>query len=283
MPRKAGRAAKSVCQTFQFEADRALFCAAEGTGLPSLLADGGTGTASDPYLIYNAEQLQNIAKISVYQGSACKICFGFKLMVSVTSGDYRRVKDLTISDLSIAHLTPSGYNGIGGFVGGIAGLNYGQIYNCSVSGTIDVDMYNAGVGGIVGSAFTGTISYCESNVDIYGTGRLGGISGQINGEISVSNCINSGSINYKFNTQSGCAAGIVGRCINGVVNYNTNNGEIIYFGEKSDSSSIKPCMAQIVGWLQSGSETGNKTNGSTDFSKLTSSQATYCTNDAIGR
>ena len=217
-------------------------------------------------------------------------------MVSVTSGDYRRnhamfetfenicvVKDLTISELSIAYLNPSGYNGIGGFVGGIAGLNYGQIYNCSVSGTIDVDMYNAGVGGIVGSAFTGTISYCESNVDIYGTGRLGGISGQINGEISVSNCINSGSINYKFNTQSGCAAGIVGRCINGVVNYNTNNGEIIYFGEKSDSSSIKPCMAQIVGWLQGGTVVGNKLFGSTDYSKLTSSQATYCTNDAIGR
>ena len=162
-------------------------------------------------------------------------------------------------------------------------MNYGQIYNCSVSGTIDVDMYNANVGGIVGSASSGMVTYCENNVDVYGTGRIGGILGQVNGSVVVANCINSGSINYKFNTQSGCAAGIVGKCIKGSVSYNINNGKIAYYGDANSSSNNKPCMAQIVGWLQSGSETGNKTNGSTDFSKWTSSQAIYCTNGAVGR
>ena len=64
-------------------------------------------------------------------------------------------------------------------------------------------MYNANVGGIVGSASSGMVTYCENNVDVYGTGRIGGILGQVNGSVVVANCINSGSINYKFNTQSG--------------------------------------------------------------------------------
>lgn len=62
---------------------------------------------------------------------------------------------------------------------------------------------------------------------------------------------------------------------------------------KSKDKSIAPCMGQIVGWLEDGTQTDNIYEGKTECSNLqkvggflgigTTDQKRYCSNGAVGR
>lgn len=75
--------------------------------------------------------------------------------------------------------------------GGIAGVNYGKITNCSFSGYVSG---NDEVGGIAGvNEDGGEIRKCTSSAAIVGNHSTGGIAGSNHGIIN--NCTNSGEIN----------------------------------------------------------------------------------------
>ena len=133
------------------------------------------------------------------------------------------------------------------FVGGVVGLNYGKIENCSnnlkitakndcggivgyqVAGTItkcsnrgEVTTNNYQAGGIVGRKYAGTVAECSnSGIITADKGNAGGISGdQENG--TITGCSNSGEIITK-GSQAGGIAGTLGA---GTIENCSNNGTI---------------------------------------------------------
>lgn len=98
------------------------------------------------------------------------------------------------SGASISNLSVSGRvepEGTESRVGVLAGVNYGKIQNCSVSGCVQGD---SEVGGIVGvNAKTGEIRKCDSSVAVIGNHFTGGICGSNLGVLN--SCTNSGNIN----------------------------------------------------------------------------------------
>lgn len=175
-------------------------------------------------------------------------------------------------------------------IGAIAAYNYGTVTNCEVSsGTLFSDTQQSSVGGIVGSNAGGTVSVCTNRAEVIGCGNVGGIVGVNSLAGTVSNCKNEGTVTLELRIRNstyytGNAGGIVGRNnTNADITDCDNNGKIVYGGPANSSSQIQPNMAQIVGWLESGSQQRNKDNGSTDYSLLSDSQKAHCSTGIVGK
>ena len=142
-------------------------------------------------------------------------------------------------------------------VGGVAGWSYGNIENCSVSGSVGNSnsggTYNS-VGGVVGQQWSGSITGCSSSATVKGTGSVGGIAGETNRGASLTGCYTTGDVTLESNNpNSTYAGGVVG-----------SNG----------SSTLTACYAtgRVTG---SGSGSGSGTiyvggvTGTNDFGTLT--------------
>lgn len=105
-------------------------------------------------------------------------------------GLFRYVQDGgTVRDLSLSGTVAPG--GSKSQVGLLAGVNYGRIENCTVSGSVTGAEE---VGGIVGAnRATGEIRRCRSEASVTGDHCAGGICGSNQG--TINNCQNLGSIN----------------------------------------------------------------------------------------
>ncbi|WP_455600526.1 Ig-like domain-containing protein [Cloacibacillus sp.] len=130
------------------------------------------------------------------------------------------VRGLTVSgDINI---TDTGDHGAK--AGGVAGSCYGMIEDCVNAGSLTVSADNVEIGGIVGFCKYGRISNCVNSGDISNLGdtyaRTGGIAGDSDIDVTISNCRNGGNING-----SGYTGGVAGNnnnkdstisnCING--------------------------------------------------------------------
>jgi hypothetical protein len=205
---------------------------------------GGSGTASDPYLIYTAEQLNTIGRYPADFGS------GFKLMADIDLNDMRfniigygipfnglfdgnghvvrylnnfselggymglfgcvdsggQVKNLGLENVDFF----MGYDSRYVYIGGLMGHNSGTITNCYSVGIVAGYRY---VSGLVGYNHHGTITDCFSRGGIHGSGPLGGVAG-FNNSGTITGCHSkvhiSGSIDdYDDETCIG-AGGIAG-------------------------------------------------------------------------
>lgn len=95
-----------------------------------------------------------------------------------------RVQNLTVE----GEIAPEGSQDQ---VGGIAGVNYGRISNCTFDGKV---AGNGEVGGIAGvNEDTGEIRTCVNSAVVAGNHSVGGIAGNNKGVLN--NCTNSGSVN----------------------------------------------------------------------------------------
>ncbi len=83
-------------------------------------------------------------------------------------------------------------------LGGIAGVNYGRIVNCTFSGTVDGQESVGGIAGI--NEPSGYIKGCRSSADITGDNCAGGIAGKNLGSIYSS--VNNGGINTAYTLRS---------------------------------------------------------------------------------
>ena len=95
-----------------------------------------------------------------------------------------------VKNLNVAgNVTPSGENSA---VGGIAGENYGEVKNCTFTGTVS-GTQNAG--GIVGfNGYSGEVTNCRVSGEILGESMTGGIAGYNQG--TLSKCKNSAAVNH---------------------------------------------------------------------------------------
>lgn len=181
--------------------------------------DGGTGEPNDPYLIYTAEQMNEIGAnrkewdkhfklmadidLSIYTGSKFKIIGrgtnnAFKgvfdgngkrisnFSYASTSGSYTGIfgyiKDTDAKIMNLVLIDPNIEAGSGSGVGALAGwIEDGNIINCYVKGgSVSGKKW---VGGLVGYNRRGIIKDCYSTCNISGNELAGGLAGYHDGTI----------------------------------------------------------------------------------------------------
>ena len=128
------------------------------------------------------------------------------------------VKNVTLKNVQITNDNSSGN------AGGVAGWSYGNIENCSVSGSVSGSGMNGIAGGVVGFQVGGSITGCSSSATVNGTSSVGGVAGATNSGASLTGCYATGDVTLEsINQYYNFAGGVVG-----------NNGS---------SSTLKACYA----------------------------------------
>lgn len=198
----------------------------------------------------------------------------------------------------------------GDFVYGglIAGRNYGAIVNCTAMAydgyAIRSDRDASCVGGIAGINH-GEIDRCDNRAKIYGRGDIGGIAGQNQYSDSVQDYYsaaikssqNQGDLEYDFHTNNRSIGGITGYQDHGSLYSCFNSAVIRYVSPSSASRDLAPAIGQIVGRAMQVPGAYCSGNGSVDKGSLhvetwkggflwtqtyTHDQAKYVSNDAVG-
>ena len=213
---------------------------------------GGTGTASDPYLIETAEQLAYLSYM-IYSGKGPVIIAGIYDHHFYYSGKYfRQIADIDLSGhywqpigiqyyrdgTSIDHRYFSGnYDGDGFTISGIY----------TPAGTTNAYSYQGLFGCVYERSYTGPVTISNVVVTdsvIQGSSCVGGIVGHTDGNYIITNCYNTGSV-----TGSGSYVG-------GIVGYGSYYSTITNCyntGSVTGSSSV----GGIAGYVESYSNITN--------------------------
>ena len=80
-----------------------------------------------------------------------------------------------------------------GFAGGVVGNSWGTIENCSVSGSVNGEVY---VGGVVGKQTSGSMTGCSSSATMKGTVNVGGVAGESWGSMTA--CYATGNVTLEI-------------------------------------------------------------------------------------
>ena len=156
-------------------------------------------------------------------------------------------------------------------IGGICGVNKGNISSCTVTGLVsayDVDIrsHKTSTGGITGWN-EGWMCGIKNHAEVRGYGDVAGIAGTCySGSIICAD--NHGWIRYWFDdstlsSSGGCAGvpsvtnrsvgGIVGWFAGGSVSYSTNHNAVAYeTTKKIDNGNLHPSMGQVIGYMSGG-------------------------------
>lgn len=203
------------------------------------LYGGGSGTAGDPFLIFDANHLNAIGAnlgdlymcfkltadidLSGYSGTDFNIIGTFfgSAFTGVFEGNNHKIFNFTytaadsnfvglfgyvdgvnaeIKDLDIVN--PDVNAGAGDNVGALIGyLRRGAVSRCSAQGG-SVSGDNC-VGGLVGRNYMGTLSDCYARTDVFGDANLGGLIGRT--YVEVINSYSIGSVSDDANMTGGLA------------------------------------------------------------------------------
>ena len=118
-----------------------------------------------------------------------------------------------------------------GNTGGVAGISWGTIENCSVSGSVSGTKC---VGGVVGAQKAGSITGCSSSATVKGTVDVGGVAGEKWGSMTA--CYATGNVTLEIDSPKNLSGG-------GLVGFN-------------GGSSVLACYA-TGNVTSTGSSTGN--------------------------
>ena len=99
-----------------------------------------------------------------------------------------------------------------GFAGGVVGNSWGTIENCSVSGSVNGEVY---VGGVVGKQTSGSMTGCSSSATVKGTVNVGGVAGESWGSMTA--CYATGNVTLEIDPRKNIAGG-------SLVGFNGGNG-----------------------------------------------------------
>ena len=86
-------------------------------------------------------------------------------------------------------------NHMSGYIGGVVGLSWGTIENCSVSGSVSGTIF---VGGVVGAQVGGSITGCSSSATVKGTADVGGVAGTTNLGATMTACYATGNVTVEI-------------------------------------------------------------------------------------
>ncbi|HJA96937.1 MAG TPA: hypothetical protein H9920_04355, partial [Candidatus Alistipes faecavium] len=154
------------------------------------------------------------------------------------------VKDVTLEGVQIATTHSVGD------AGGVAGYSYGNIENCSVSGSVSGSGSSSDVGGVVGYQMGGSITGCSSSATVKGTQRAGGMAGATNSGATLTACYATGDVTLESSgSDTYFAGGVVG----------TNGGGILTacyaWGSVTGSGSGTVYVGGVTGSNDSGTLT----------------------------
>ena len=154
------------------------------------------------------------------------------------------VKDVTLEGVQIATTHSVGD------AGGVAGWSYGNIENCSVSGSVSVSGNNGTAGGVVGYQSGSSITGCSSSATVKGTQRAGGMAGATNSGATLTACYATGDVTLESSgSDTYFAGGVVG----------TNGGGILTacyaWGSVTGSGSGTVYVGGVTGSNDSGTLT----------------------------
>ncbi len=248
----------------------------------------GSGTSNAPYIIKTAQELADLAylvcKGTGYEGYYFELGNNINLggqswtPIGNSSGYFKATFDgagHTVSGLyvnsssdyaglfgvidavgTVKNLTVSGeVTSTAYYMGGIVGVNYGKITNC----TSYVDVTGEyGIGGIAGSNYAGTITGCTSYGDVKGTSGVGGIAGRNDG--TIVDCTSHVDVTGKTSIGgiAGESSGTISGCENsgdvkgtsdvgGIVGF-LNNGKVYNCFMVSGTVSGDTFVGGIVGY-----------------------------------
>lgn len=139
-------------------------------------------------------------------------------------GESGIISDLTFKDANIS-------GGSTGYIGAVAGINYGTVFDVTVSGNVGVSNTGENIGGFFGRNY-GSIYNCTNKATIKGGTNVGGIAGNFefnNPNMIFSNCINEGVVSG--NTRVGGLIGYIRVARMVYVDKLTNNGVITASGQ----------------------------------------------------
>ena len=202
----------------------------------------GTGTQSDPYLIENAKQL---AYLAFYVSNA-----------NPSAGKYWKLT--TDIDLNSLQWTPIG--GTVSFSGNFDGNTHtiaNLVVNINGNGSIYAGLFGQMNGGSVKN-----IGIIDNSI-IIGGYNVGGIVGYAEGNVTINNCYNTGSISSS-NAYNSYAGGIVGYARNVTINNCYNIGSV------SSSNAYNSYAGGIVGYnnyvtINNCYSTGNISSSNTTY------------------
>ncbi len=144
--------------------------------------NSGSGTTSDPYLIYNLRQLKNVSK---YPSAA------FEQQADITSALTTSLAEFTGSYNGNGKSVKLSISSTGDSVGMFSSLKNASVSNVVTKGTVSG---KNNVGGVVGLATDSAIQNCENQATIKGTGQYtGGIAGRLT-SATVTHCVNRGAV-----------------------------------------------------------------------------------------
>ena len=124
------------------------------------------------------------------------------------------VKDVTLEGVQITTTRNVGA------VGGVAGYSYGNIENCSVSGSVSGSGMNGFAGGVVGYQSGGFLTGCSSSATVNAGNIAGGVAGSTDRDATLTACYATGDVTLEsINSGSSFAGGVVGD--------NTNRSTVI--------------------------------------------------------
>ena len=124
-------------------------------------------------------------------------------------GSGGKVKDVTLEEVKIES------NNDMSAVGGVAGQSYGNIENCSVSGSVSGSGNNGTAGGVVGYQSGGSITGCSSSATVNAGNAAGGVAGLTDSGATLTACYATDDVTLVSNgTGTYYAGGVVGDNIN---------------------------------------------------------------------
>ena len=152
-----------------------------------------------------------------------------------------------IQDISVVNITVTGYDRVGGLVGG----NAGTINTCYSTGSVTGNNFT---GGLVGGSRNGTISESYAIGNVTGSNWIGGLVGSMNETTVVSNSYSTGSMTGDY-----YVGGLVGVSVNCTVSncYAT--------GTETGSIDVGGLMGLNVGSVSNSYSTGSVTGTSGSF------------------
>ena len=257
---------------------------------------GGTGEPNDPYLIYDANQMNAIGAdpndwdkhfklvadinlgcyvrdefniigtdydnpfTGVFDGnghSICKFTYEYEFKVPDSLGLFAYVRGDNSQIKDLRLIDPNVNSGTAWCIGSLAGyLGPGTIVGCCVEGGSISG--SLGVGGLVGVNH-GTITNCYSRCDVYGVEGCGGLVAS-NGQGTIINCYSSSSV-----SDGQVLGGLVARN-EGTITNCYSNGAVSGFAAigglvVANTGSVEDCFwdVQTSGQSWSGGGTGKTT------------------------
>jgi hypothetical protein len=258
----------------------------------TVAAGPGTGTAGDPYLVYDIETLEAVGR-GIAPRTAWTLNKSYKLVNNIDMGDKswtpignylpnenpftgnfdggsKKIIGLTIinnpnddyqgmfgyvdNGAKISNLALINCNIIGSdYVGGVVGTNFGTVINCNTTGTIKGSSYVGGVvGGNGGYYEDGTVKNCYSTGTVSGLFGVGGVVGGNYG--TVEKCYSTGNITGDGDDDQG---------IGGVVGGNFSTVRNCYAtGDVSGNEGVGGVVGGNYGTLENCYATGNVSGNS---------------------